>query len=1031
MGLREYQKVIAEKIDRLFKGIGREERSFVGVKLPTGGGKTFIFMDQFVKFYEEYNKENPNEDNDCISRISVKYYSPLTGINLQTQIKISKYIILEEYIKKFKSDNKIDELEKIKDTDIKKVVDIFSERILNKTGKKGKKRAEIKEKIEYIYTKRLEKKEDSEEIIKKILLDVIDLTDDVEKLVKGEFPNLEFNCYQKNEKIDSNSDVKLVIFDEAHRIGAKKWGKNAKRMMEKYSKAKFLAITATPERDVDGKDPMGDFAKISGYTVSELRKRDYLASDMNLVTALLKGLVVKPEVVNFDCLLDETIEYENVKKQLENLQKKVEQSEKALEERQRMAIRSGKTNLPEQTKTEKRNYNEYNEVLFNFCLICKLSGKLDFVKMHLSPDNKEDRELLEFLEKPELTRNYIYLNLLKDKIYEIDDEKTDIHKEYKEWKSKKVKSIIDKAIETRPYLRQGKYLCLTPLSDDATKTKYIMEEYRELMKGLFGLADEDVLITHSNTDVISATQDRSNLKKYMAELDLDDPVQIMVAMKKFDEGLHVDGIVAEFMCRQIDDRTTKKKGGIDDDPKTAFLQQLGRCIYAIDPNEEITEFPVVFDFACNFMRYNEKLHNIFDISDNQRKFKELYDNLFPKKVKPTPEIVIDILQVLSENNVDVSRINKETTWATIEKNIPKEKLDQVLDRIYELTDMRIKPEYEIGLNLISTRNAFWKRTAENKISGGTKKYCNSAMEKFFKTQTFEKLHRIGFFKDLEIDRDKKLIDENGFIIGECADLDGGTYGFNIYSGTRYTPLDERGSIPPVDINGFTRKGIHLNTGIRYNEKFFSYDPETGSWTNLFTGRDEDLLGYDHNGNIVNPNCDHEYDQYGFNRDGIHRDTHCRFNKEGFGRRDPKVSKRPECYFPIRSILKKEFATKLPDEKRKNMIEKYLIEWTVLSRIYKPIKKSDWYRAVIVENYEKKEGRTADSDVFDMCKESQESMILLNNELLEILQKLDEEIRENDTIINNKQNEKKQLIEKVKMLLTIFSPPSPKGDSDGR
>ena len=97
MGLREYQKVIAEKIDRLFKGIGREERSFVGVKLPTGGGKTFIFMDQFVKFYEEYNKENPNEDNDCISRISVKYYSPLTGINLQTQIKISKYIILEEY----------------------------------------------------------------------------------------------------------------------------------------------------------------------------------------------------------------------------------------------------------------------------------------------------------------------------------------------------------------------------------------------------------------------------------------------------------------------------------------------------------------------------------------------------------------------------------------------------------------------------------------------------------------------------------------------------------------------------------------------------------------------------------------------------------------------------------------------------------------------------------------------------------------------------------------------------------------------
>lgn len=1026
MELRSYQKEIARKIDELYNGIGREERNFVGVKLPTGGGKSFIFMDQLVKFSEKYNEENPPKN--CISEVPIKYYAPLNGINLQTQINVAKYIILEEYIKMFKSNNKISE---IKNEDIKKAVDMLSERMLDKAEKKGKKREQLKERINIAYSRRIKEGKKPEETLRRILTDALFLINDAEKIVKGEFPNLEFACYQKREKIDPNADTRLVVFDEAHRTGAKEWGKNAKEMMQKFSKAKFLAITATPERDVDGKDPMEEFARISGYNIAELRKRDYLASDMNLVTALLEGLVVKPEVVNFDCLLDETIEYKNVKNQLEKLQEKVEQAEKSLEERQRKAIREGKTILPEQTKAEKRNYNEYNEVLFNFCLMCKLSGKLDFVKMHLSPDNKEDRELLEFLEKPELTRNYMYLNLLKDKIYEIDDEKTDIHKEYKEWKSKKVKAIIDKTIESRPYLMQGKYLCLTPLSDDAAKTRYMMEEYRELMKGLLGLKDEDVLITHSNTDVISDTQDKNNLKKFMAELSSDDPVQVMIAMKKFDEGLHVDGIIAEFMCRQIDDRATKKKSGADDDPKTAFLQQLGRCIYSIDQNEEITELPVVFDFACNFMRYNEKLHNIFDISDNQRKFKEIYDNLFPKKVKPTPEIVIDILQVLSENNIDVSIIDKETTWAKIEETIPKEKLPQVLDRIYELTDMRIKPEYEIGLNLISTRNAFWRRTEENKKSGGTKKYSNSATEKFFKTQTFEKLQRIGFFKDLEIDRDKKLIDEKGFIVGECAELDGGSYGFNIYSGTKYTPLDERGSIPSVDINGFTKKGVHLNTGIRYNEKFFSYNPETGIWTNLFTGRDEDLLGYDHNGNMVNPNCDKEFDQYGFNRDGIHIDTHCRFNKEGFGRRDAKVSKRPECYFPIRSILKNEFATKLPDQKRKNLIERYLIEWTVLSRSYKAVKKSDWYKAVIVENYEKKEGKVADNDVFAMCKESQESMILLNTELLEILQKLEEEIRENDDTIKTKQDEKSHLMEKVKTLLTIFSPPSPKGGDDGR
>ena len=42
MGLREYQKVIAEKIDRLFKGIGRDERSFVGVKLPSFAQSTKV-----------------------------------------------------------------------------------------------------------------------------------------------------------------------------------------------------------------------------------------------------------------------------------------------------------------------------------------------------------------------------------------------------------------------------------------------------------------------------------------------------------------------------------------------------------------------------------------------------------------------------------------------------------------------------------------------------------------------------------------------------------------------------------------------------------------------------------------------------------------------------------------------------------------------------------------------------------------------------------------------------------------------------
>lgn len=1003
MELREYQKEIARKIDELYNGIGREERNFVGVKLPTGGGKSFIFMDQLIKFSQKYNEENPPKN--CISEVPIKYYAPLNGINLQTQINVAKYIILEEYIKMFKSNNKISE---IKNEDIKKAFDILSERMLDKAGKKGKKREQLKERINRAYSRRIKEGKKPEETLRRILTDTLFLINDVEKIVKGEFPNLEFACYQKKEKINPNADTRLVVFDEAHRTGAKEWGKNAKEMMQKLIKAKFLAITATPERDVDGKDPMEEFAILSEYSVSELRKRKYLAADMNLVTTLNQYLVVKPEVVTFDCMLDETIEYDKVKKLLDNLKEKVENDRKKHEERQRKAIKQNKK-IPDQTAKEKENYSKYLEVLLNFCNMCKLSGKLDFIKLHLSSDNPKDMELLKFIDKPEFDKNQINLEYLKEKIDEIDDENSEIHKEYKKWKMQKVKIIIEEVLKSRGYLNHGKYVCFTPLSDDTSKTKSIMEEHKKLMEYLLGLSDDDVLITHSNTEVISKKQDEENLKEFMIEREPDSPIQVMVAMKKFDEGLHVDGVVAEFMCRQIDETTNKRGKNGDEDPKTSFLQQLGRCIYSIDPNEEITELPFVFDLACNFMRYNERLNNMFIISDNQKKFRELYHKCIPKKIKPDIETVIDILQVLSENEIDISTIDSKTTWEEFEKNIPQEKLNEILDEIYFLTEMRIKPDYKIGNKLVSARNAFWHIETKNKTSGGIKKYYNASTDKIFKTQTFEKLQRIGFFKDMEKSPDFSKIDRYGFVIGDCANLDEGGFGLNIYTGSRYTAPNEQIGIPGFDINGFSKKGIHVKTAIRYNENFFSYNPKTGEWTNLFTGKDEDLLGFDHSGVRVNFDTDLEFDQYGFNRDGIHRDTHCRYNKEGLSRREIGISKRPEQAFPIRDILMGKYLLNVHEPERSDEIEKKLIEWTVLYRNYGAIKRSNWYKAVIEENYEKKFGKKLSKEVLDRCKECQKSMKLLNEELLEMSQDLDEEIRENSAEISRKEDEKQSAL----------------------
>ena len=86
MILRDFQINIAEKIeDILFK----ENKRFVGAKVPTGGGKSYLFMDLFIKVMNQFDLENQPSD-DIISNVPIKYYTPTTGIVSQTRINIIK-----------------------------------------------------------------------------------------------------------------------------------------------------------------------------------------------------------------------------------------------------------------------------------------------------------------------------------------------------------------------------------------------------------------------------------------------------------------------------------------------------------------------------------------------------------------------------------------------------------------------------------------------------------------------------------------------------------------------------------------------------------------------------------------------------------------------------------------------------------------------------------------------------------------------------------------------------------------------------
>ena len=252
-----------------------------------------------------------------------------------------------------------------------------------------------------------------------------------------------------------------------------------------------------------------------------------------------------------------------------------------------------------------------------------------------------------------------------------------------------------------------------------------MNEFKTKITRIFKAKEKDVLMTHGNTSVISENESKNNLREFMIAPEKSDDALYMVAMNIFNEGLHVDGVIALEMFRQISESSNEEK----EDPTTLFLQQIGRCIHSIRQGEVIEEPPIIFDFACNFMRFNERLNGLFKISENQTKFKTLFDECMKiskekaksKELEEIDEIpksnilgrTLGMMEALSKCGVDISNITKETTWGELSENLSSSDKQQVLNWIYVESGMRIDDSYKVGLYIISARNAFWHREVEN------------------------------------------------------------------------------------------------------------------------------------------------------------------------------------------------------------------------------------------------------------------------------------------------------------------------------
>ena len=123
-----------------------------------------------------------------------------------------------------------------------------------------------------------------------------------DEIIAEVFSNITFETYSgllaKRGKEAIKDQYGMIVLDELHRTGAKEWeGKVDTLLANQTNDVKVLGITATPTRDVDGRDMANETAKKLGYTDEEIKRRKHLASNMTLENAIRMGYVVNPKLV--------------------------------------------------------------------------------------------------------------------------------------------------------------------------------------------------------------------------------------------------------------------------------------------------------------------------------------------------------------------------------------------------------------------------------------------------------------------------------------------------------------------------------------------------------------------------------------------------------------------------------------------------------------------------------------------------------------------------------------------------------------
>lgn len=905
INLRDHQIPMAQNIDELYSN----NKRFAGVILATGGGKSFLAMDQIIKKANSYNEENglgqPDIEEGVLSNLPMYYFSPTNIILYQFQLHMAQNVIAPEYLIQ-----DIRENGELTDTNAKDVISRIIGKMNSRINIEDLKIDEVISDVtqDLIDSGNAYTIEDVTRIAINKTIEKIDSTQ-MERIAEKAFPNITFTTYsdleRKTEKEIKEMDPRFIIFDEAHRTGAEKWWDKVKKLVQ-YSKADVLAITATPERDVDEKDMMRDLSLLegTGYSVKEVREKKYLAGNMPLLKAIEQGHIMPPDVVHFNCTLDETPEYEKV-----------------LNEYIKAVIKFQKASSSARERTSNK-LSEIESAFLEMLTVIRRDPLIDYKenitqqekdKLKQEDEKNVEEELRKILSDIKLAvRQGLRDGFTDEKIVQISSEILN-SEEWQKLKAERISSIMSLEVEKRGISHSKAITFIEPMDKgpkgETTEQKkeraktYIQGKIEEI-KSLFKEHTPDVSAVHSTA--FTDKENQSILQRFMEASIKTGPMKIIAAVSKFNEGFHPDGIKALLMNKPITQNDKK-----ENEPRIILLQQIGRCLSANGKKER----PVIFDIAGNFMRNHEKFKteaekecfSFLDLSEEEKKFLSYSGKISTcakTTERPDTEKLIKILDILRKNKIEINAdtIKEDFTLQSFIDGVQDEALkDKVLDELF-LQDIELDSDgkFELGKSYRFTRDVLLgiadDKTALKKLKGtisetirqdlietqGKKKVNPEEIDE----HTTEMLIKLGIIDTKSKEGRNSLqkrINSLGFIVRGVLE---NTFAFNVYTGTRFDGpetdeyrKDYYGCMPNgrdfagFDRYGFNEQGIHRLTGKNYDERHFSprtkveedgkekvtwvyVDPDTGKES------DVDPLGFNHDG--INP-------QTGFDRQGYWHD----------------------------------------------------------------------------------------------------------------------------------------------------------------